>query len=117
MFGLKDNDILVIKVVEHSHSTKRRNPLNRNLGKKDDLNCSAQEPSKENKKATFNAYVDYTKSFNLLDEDDKALGTMMSNTWPFSFLFYLKTFFTARILSFEKTHCMSLEFLKLLKRL
>ena len=45
MFGLKDNDILVIKIVEHSHSTERRNPPNRNLDKKEERNSTIQEPS------------------------------------------------------------------------
>ena len=71
MFGLKDNDILVIKIVEHSHSTKRRNLLNRNLDKKEERNSSTQEPSKEYKKVTPNSYIDYTKPFKLRDEEDE----------------------------------------------
>ena len=34
MFGLKDNDILVIKVVEHSHANLKKRP-NKNFEKKD----------------------------------------------------------------------------------
>jgi hypothetical protein len=69
MLGLKDNDILVIKLVEHSHSTKMRNPPNRNMDKKRERNSSTQEHLKENKKGTPHPYVDYTKLFKLLDEE------------------------------------------------
>jgi bifunctional DNA-binding transcriptional regulator/antitoxin component of YhaV-PrlF toxin-antitoxin module len=33
MFGLKDNDILVIKIVEHTRNYKKRNTPNKNMDK------------------------------------------------------------------------------------
>lgn len=42
MFGLKDNDILVIKIVEHSHNYKKNRP-NRNLGRKEETKTPSHE--------------------------------------------------------------------------
>lgn len=79
MFGLKDNDILVIKIVEHSHSPKKRNPPNRDLEKITESGNLSQVSSNESRKAPPNSYTDYTKPFKLLDEDEEPLGTMMNS--------------------------------------
>ena len=67
MFGLRNDDILVIKIVEHSHGTKRKSALNMNLDKSN----LSQESSGGNRKDTPAPFKpDYTKPFKLVDEEE-----------------------------------------------
>ena len=67
MFGLKDNDVLVIKIVEHSFNpTKRYRPDKRSDRKESDR--TSQQSSAESKKDRANSFIDYTKPFKLEEE-------------------------------------------------
>lgn len=74
MFDLKNNDILVVKIVEHSHSTQKKRLPNKDLDKNNNPSqeSSVEKSSVENRKNPKNPYIDYTKPFKLLDEDEES---------------------------------------------
>ncbi|HLH85475.1 MAG TPA: AbrB/MazE/SpoVT family DNA-binding domain-containing protein [Thermoplasmataceae archaeon] len=67
MFGLKDNDVLVIKIVEHSFNPTKRYRYNNRSGRKESDGTSEQSSS-ENKKDRADSLIDYTKPFELEEE-------------------------------------------------
>ena len=67
MFGLKDNDVLVIKIVEHSFNPTKRYWPDKRLDRKES-DKSLQQSSAENRKDRANSFIDYTKPFKLEEE-------------------------------------------------
>jgi bifunctional DNA-binding transcriptional regulator/antitoxin component of YhaV-PrlF toxin-antitoxin module len=85
MFGLKDNDILVIKIVEHSHSTKRRNPPIGIWTKRKNVIVQYKNLQEKTRRPPLTHTLTIQNLSSFLMTRTRPLGTMMSNAWPLSF--------------------------------
>ena len=68
MFDIKEGYYFVLEVVKHSSAKTKYKPI-----QKSDLSNKEEKssPPKESSNASPNPYIDYTKPFKLLDEEDE----------------------------------------------